>query len=63
VGEWGEREGGRGKEGRQGRIFSRVKTFEGLFPRHLTNRYLGRRERDVNSISCKFRELLIPVQR
>ena len=55
--EWGEREGGSGKKGRQGEAFSRAR-----LSRVCSTGLYGRREGDVNS-PLKFRELLIPLQR
>jgi len=49
VREWGEREGGSGKKGRQGEAFLRAR--------------LSREEVRRCQLSFKFRELLIPLQR
>jgi len=52
VEEWGEREGGHGKEGGRSSFTARLKSL----PREIKG--AGRRQ-----LSCRLREMLIPVQK
>jgi len=56
LGEWGEREGERGKEGRQGGVVSRARLSR-VCPSRLME------EGGRCQLSCKLREVLLPIQR